>query len=769
MDAGNRGILTAVLRQAGTLYPGKVVLSMRATRFPASPRAGRVLLLALLCLVVFGVRMSAAPPPPVIKGMTVYLDDAPVDIGPVVQSGDSVLIPVGKAVRALTYGEATGGADTDKPYVISAGGKPLLRLDADGKGGSAEIVGQSKIPLDDAPETVANVGGAPKLLMMEVHALAGLLGISTDIEGRKIFFYTPQFWAKRAGIKPELVKGHLTTNRLLQPVFGVSPPARSLLLWVRPSQPAFVQVYGVTETKEAPRPFFGVNSFDEEVTQPDPTNDKARARAAQPDQPIRADTLFYTLPSAPTNATSRYASYVAVTLRKDIGAKDPVAAINAGEVGPDDWSVVGLRQAIAFAIIRYDLYTVAAGETLEAVAQKFKMSAELLRNLNGLRAADRFAEGTKVVVLGGLSEGAAKVAQPSYSVEGYYEAHKGDTIASLSKKWGVSEDDFLLANSFLPFGVEPEEGEILVRIVSAKKAGSNTATRTNVAPSVTPTSGKAAITTRATALFAASGPQAASKGQLAANTPVTVLFLGPDKQRYLVSAADQQGWVAVKDVADPTAKVVAQAPRPAPAPNAPPVVRPAVTAAPPGSPAIVTEAVKWVGVPRYQMGGNELGRAIDCSHFVASVFARLGIRIEAPVHDQETRGTIVHWHGGPLEEYDRVLMLGLGPSLSSLRPGDRIIMQVDPTNFARQGNHHTGIYIGRYGNMAHAVIHCNSSRNTVSIDDLTTRLWRIYRYAVRGTQKRPPGQFIPVAQSSLPGNSDAITGEWAPRAQRGTK
>jgi cell wall-associated NlpC family hydrolase len=105
----------------------------------------------------------------------------------------------------------------------------------------------------------------------------------------------------------------------------------------------------------------------------------------------------------------------------------------------------------------------------------------------------------------------------------------------------------------------------------------------------------------------------------------------------------------------------------------------------------------------------------------------------------ETFGAITHWKPGPAEAYGQVHGLPVSPSITSLQPGDRIIFQNDPTA-RRDGNHHTGIYVGSYKGMKHAVVHCNGSANTVSVNELMGRLWRIYRYSVRGTQKRPPGQ-----------------------------
>jgi len=179
---------------------------------------------------------------------------------------------------------------------------------------------------------------------------------------------------------------------------------------------------------------------------------------------------------------------------------------------------------------------------------------------------------------------------------------------------------------------------------------------------------------------------------------------------------------------------------------------------------VAREALRWVGVPRYVWGGNNIAQGIDCSHFVAAAHARVRQPVPSPpVHNMEIHGGVVHWKPGMAEQFGQVRPLPKCPSIAGLRPGDRVIFQNNPSS-GRPGNHHTGIYVGNYQGIRHAVVHCNAGRNTVSVDDLMGRLWGIYRYSVRGTYKRPAGG-VPFAEAMGDGKA-APAPAWARQPAR---
>jgi cell wall-associated NlpC family hydrolase len=144
---------------------------------------------------------------------------------------------------------------------------------------------------------------------------------------------------------------------------------------------------------------------------------------------------------------------------------------------------------------------------------------------------------------------------------------------------------------------------------------------------------------------------------------------------------------------------------------------------------LLAVAKKYLETP-YKWGGDDPIHGIDNSHFVHRVFIDAGFPCPtAPVHNQETFGTVVQSKDSRIERGGKWFDVGTNMiSLDLLQPGDRLIFQKDPAS-NRDGNHHTGIYIGRYGNIEHAMVHC-ASRVGVSIVSLEN-YWQIYRYAVR--------------------------------------
>jgi cell wall-associated NlpC family hydrolase len=164
---------------------------------------------------------------------------------------------------------------------------------------------------------------------------------------------------------------------------------------------------------------------------------------------------------------------------------------------------------------------------------------------------------------------------------------------------------------------------------------------------------------------------------------------------------------------------------------------------------VANEALKYLGTP-YVWGGNGLTTGIDCSHFVAQVYTRIGWPAPpAPVTTQETIGDIVHYKPGQARRAGRTIILPnaviaprASPDLRTLQPGDRIIFQRGNTDAS--GTRHTAIYIGRvppawqkkFGDIPWAFVHASSSRG-VTVSSLTQKYyWNIYKFSCRSAHRK---------------------------------
>jgi len=330
-----------------------------------------------------------------------------------------------------------------------------------------------------------------------------------------------------------------------------------------------------------------------------------------------------------------------------------------------------------------------------------------------------------------------------------YEVEKGETVADLARRTGTSAEQIRWENG-VPEGGEVNEGDLIdiptVAPHPARKPGAPKTKWRWVK--------KLARTLYATPLYRSS--QCKDKAIPAALPRGTTVY---EVKRELIGKKskvlhrDIEGWISTSllDAAPQGLPSDGGASGGGPSGGGRPLPAPLMAAgARSEGIRVVREALKWEGVPRYVWGGNNIGNGIDCSHFVAAVFNRARVPTPSPpVHAMEDNGSLVHWKEGVAEEGGTFRRFPAMPSLAHLQPGDRIIFQCDPRS-GRPGNHHIGIYIGPFRNKAHAYVHCNAGRSTVSVDELTRTNWKIYRYAVRGARPRRPGTWQMAASDPSP-------------------
>lgn len=82
-------------------------------------------------------------------------------------------------------------------------------------------------------------------------------------------------------------------------------------------------------------------------------------------------------------------------------------------------------------------YTVKPGETLSELAERYGVTVERLLKLNGLKDANSLQAGSKLVVPGRGTSGTS-AAQPSRSGGGGYTVKQGDTLSELAERFGIS-------------------------------------------------------------------------------------------------------------------------------------------------------------------------------------------------------------------------------------------------------------------------------------------------------------------------------------------
>lgn len=656
-----------------------------------------------------------------LPNLIVTVNDGGVELKPVLIELNEYLVPLRDSVRLFTEGKGELGVEASKAYTISENGQVLVRIPMQGKGSSALIYapGQTQpirtLAMEDFPRSEKGT------TVIDLDLLAACLGVTVDIDGKKLALYTPDFWCKKIGISAEKAEGRTLKNIAILPDFGISPPAKSLLFWVRPPVESYVQTYRIGE--EGPTPLLGVSVLDEEVTILGP-RDRAKARPTEPGNAVRAETYNY------GTEVGKVQNYVAIVLKKDTAYDDPVALINSGAIPDGEWAVIGIRQRAGKMPVRFDNVEVKANEDQGAFAARTKTTVTLLRTLNGLRPGEKLKAKSKLTIMAGFDDAALAAMQKApYKITGLYEVQPGESVATISKKWGVKEDELLAANSSITPGGEPEPGDLINIIESTATEPEEQPTPQTKAEIVQntgiPYQGSAYIMS-SVALRQTSGKSSASVGQGKVGKIVELVTFMPEQKMYCVKMDGVMGYLPES------------------------AIKTRVGAGPlggsdPNNNIVAREALKYIGTP-YVWGGNGLTTGIDCSHFVAQVYERIGWRPvpQAPVLMQERTGEIVHFKPGQARRAGQTIILP-NPVLArratsdfrALTPGDRIIFQRGLTDAS--GTRHTAVYIGkvpkawqaRFGDIPYAFVHASSSRG-VTVSSLTQKYyWNVYKFTVR--------------------------------------
>lgn len=635
-----------------------------------------------------------------LPGLTVTVDEQPVDIGLVRGESTAFRLPLRNAVRALA-GERANVTVKDNVVCsitvdgvervrmgLKLGAEPVAKvLDASGK-----IV--RSIDLNELPIR------SGERLEMEVESLCRILGDSANLDGETLSLNTPEYWARQVALPDEVCRGLNARSVGAGVLFGITPPARRMVAWVRSVNPAYAQIYKLTGGPARPLLAMGLDGKRRNTPGP---NDLVTSIACGASAPARAITEHIGA------VDGKVAEYVGIVVEKRSGG-DPIEAIRNGTAGA--WTVVGMRQRVTPSPLDFSEVPVPAGKTLADVAKGAKMPMDLLLALNGLGQSSKLGPGESLLVIAPnlkpLPKG-GRLADPG----DLYEVKSGDTLASLSSTWGQSVEAVLDLNPDLLPGQALVPGQIVLApagVRAAKKIVEIDEFGKTKAPT---------FMHKTSDLDSAGVPIAAKKKVLVMNRVEGDLFQ--------IQCDGEVGYVPVVSIAlttEAAEPAVVSLPR-----------RPANAEL-----AIRQEALQHLGT-RYLWGGGSLTNGIDCSHYVSAVMTRVGLRSPSPpVINQEQSGVIVHWKQGPARYGRRSAFFeDPTPPLSVLRPGDRIIIQWDPIN-DREGGRHTGIYIGQYGRIKHGVVNATKSRGVAVTELLTNYFWKGYRFAVRDVPKNSAGR-----------------------------
>jgi hypothetical protein len=646
----------------------------------------------------------------ILPNMKVELNGAPATIGPVMLDINSYLVPLRSTVTALTGGKAT--VQFGRPSCsIKVGERTLVKIPLEDEAGyDAELYDISgatdrlvrKVTMNDSPINMKLPSG-DEALMIDIETLGSLLGVTVDIDDMSMSLFTPEYWCGLLGLNRRATDGRTFMNAGMLPDMGISPPANPLLFWVRPFAGAFVQIYKLADGKA--EPLFAKDRTGAWVTHVHPYDIPAMKPVAARDA-ARAESEHFGFEG------DRFGLYAAIVSTKDLG-KDPIAAINSGQAKDGEFCVVGLRQRVTKSPIKFEVYAAVAGDTFASIAQKFKMPVELLLALNGLKQTDKLEPKNKLAVISGFdNDEVEQRLKFSYVDEGLYVVLPSENVATLCAKWRVERDIFYEGNPSIPPGAEVSAGDIVNKL------------RMKIAPPPPPPPpqpvefdavGKLKVAARLT-----QEPGGGSEvAQLQAGQLVSITHKLPSANQYRVEADGKWGYVPMEAIAIE---------RTEPDPVTTDLPQGDATKVP-----IIAEALKYRGTP-YVWGGASLTQGIDCSHFVQAVHSRVNLPVPpAPVHNQEAIGELAHFKEGVAERGGKVYDFKNPPPLSSLKPGDRLVFIREPYN-NRSGSHHTGLYIGRYRDIKYAFVH--ATRPRVTVGDLRSRYWSIYRYAVKGSARR---------------------------------
>lgn len=668
-------------------------------------RVGR--LAALAGVMLLSVWSSAAGAQGrVLERRRIILDDQPAAIKPLVLHLNDYMVPLGQAVRVLTGGKAQPDRDTAKLYTIRYEGKPVIQLPIDPSAGSLPIVnGRQAAGYAYSRPQWLELPGGQRLLMVNLETITALLGITMDVDDAQISLFTPEYWCRQLGLNPQATEGRTFKNLGLIPEMGISPPAKRLLIWLRPPARVYAQIYKLSGG--APEPMLGWNDFVQTpVTQPRGGVEKERVWESARDRPVRVQTQFYGL-----NGEKLYGSYVAVMSRRDTQYRNLIEAINSGELAPDEFAVVGLRQSVRDSLVLYEPYDVKPGDTVASVALRYRMAEGLLRTLNGLSRTDTLRGVQMLVVMTGFDEARVRQAQQvNYEVVGMYEVQPGENVETLAQRCGVTAQEFRNANAMaIPLNEPVRPGDLVWLVKPLNQPPPPTAPQ----PNITGTYGISTTNRTVTLRQNTSSPNAPAMTQVRSGERVVVLGQTRNRQYAMVGTpSGVTGYVPSNTISRPTLV------------NIPTTGQ--------GMHPTVVEALKWERVVSYVWGGNRLepGGGVDCSHFVANVFARVREPVPSPpVRNMQNFGNIVHIKQGTYERFGRQFESPQTVAYLPLQSGDRVIFQ-------SKSSYHTGIYIGNFRGMQHALIHCNSTHNTVTVDPMLGRyLGGIYRYTVRGANR----------------------------------
>ena len=98
-------------------------------------------------------------------------------------------------------------------------------------------------------------------------------------------------------------------------------------------------------------------------------------------------------------------------------------------------------------------HRVRRGETLSRIAAKYGVSTRALQRANGLRSANRISIGQRLVIPGysppppsPIASAAAATPPEPAPAEGVYRVRRGDTLASIARRFGVSARDLATVN-----------------------------------------------------------------------------------------------------------------------------------------------------------------------------------------------------------------------------------------------------------------------------------------------------------------------------------
>lgn len=648
------------------------------------------------------------------------IDGASADIGPVLVTLDSYLVDAQKAVAALTSGRGTFKKDSKTQASIVIDGKVAIRfpyesLDARGTPESkAQIfdpIGSDKparaVPVNEIPRDEESPDGKVTS-MINLEVLAALLGASVDFDGPKIEITTPHYWAEQLGLSKSSSDAVAINPLGLVPEIGISPPARVMQLWVRPYRQSFVQVFRLSDG--IPRPMLGVNAVTGQAETVE-SGEIPRIRQSSPTAPVRVETEHF------ESRIGKFGRYAAIVTNKDLAGKNPIDAIEDGDIGPGDYAIVGIRQRVSANPVTFRAVPFDEKDTMASFALKAKNDVSLVLALNGLRQGEKPVVGTKLVV---MDQAKPIAVATQYQPVGIHAVKASDTVEKLAMAWKVTPDQIYDANPGIVEGSPLTLGDILQRI----------------GPANTPSPSGANLVVIGTGTLKQDqallkSPEAGSPTvkSLDEFDVVSVLQEIDGGKYYQVSIGGNVGFL-------PGASMDLRKMQKVVAPDFTKVA-PNSTAPIPAGTKIVQEAVKYLGTP-YQWGGNNLTGGIDCSHFVAAVYNRVGVPCPPPPVAIQEQSPWVHYKEPGIEALQGPKTIKFPTKevpLSALSPGDRVIIQRGLDGAT--GSRHTGIYAGvltyRGKKFRNAVVH--ASRPGVRIDELTSgRLWSSYRYSVRGNK-----------------------------------